>query len=283
MSHVPVSWRLNRRKQDLPLSILVIIVVGLFAIPTGLRVQIPNLIGGPEAYIPLPGQESRIQSGGGELGVALLGSVATGSGPVGVAYDKLNGDFYIANSASNNVSVRNGSTGHSVKPGIAVGSGPWAVAFDSTKNTIFVTNTVSNNVTVISGSTNKVTANIHVGNDPMGVAFDSSTGYVYVTNAGSDNITYINGGTNKVSGAISLGTSPVGITFDSANGYFYTANEGANTVTVVNGLHNSIVVSAIAVGKEPTGVFLMIPPMAAFTSPTTTARTLPLLAERLTK
>ena len=179
--------------------------------------------------------------------------VNTGSGlnPIGAAFDSANGNIYVTNDASGNVSVINPITNKVVST-VSVGSSPYGAAFDSLNGYIYVANNVSNSVSVINGATNSVISTVSVGSSPYGVAFDSSNGNIYVTNGGSSTVSVINGSTNTVKSTISVGPSPYGVAFDSANGYIYVTNTGSSSVSVINGSTNSVI-STVSVGSSPYG------------------------------
>ena len=119
---------------------------------------------------------------------SVINTIPVGSEPVGVAFNSLNGDVYVANYGSNTVTVINDT--NKAFDTITVGSSPYAVAFNSLNGYMYVTNAGSDSVSVING-TNKVVGTITVGHVPDGVAFDSLNGYVYVANLGSNSVSVI--------------------------------------------------------------------------------------------
>ena len=81
--------------------------------------------------------------------IASLGTIAVGTGPVGVAYSPSNDRIYVANYGSNNVSVINPAT-NTVVTTIAVGNIPSGVAYSPSNDRIYVANSGSNNVSILS-------------------------------------------------------------------------------------------------------------------------------------
>ena len=71
--------------------------------------------------------------------------------PTGAAYDSSKGEVFVANSASDSVSVISDST-NDVVATVTVGTSPIGMEYDSSKGEIFVTNTQSDSVSVISDS-----------------------------------------------------------------------------------------------------------------------------------
>jgi len=160
-------------------------------------------------------------------GTSVVATVPVGIYPVGVAYDSARRYVYVANQASNTVTVINGTT---VVAAIPVGKYPAGVAYDSRNGYVYVVNSGSNNVSVISGTS--VVATVSVGRYPAGVGCDGGTGYVYITSDGSNAVTVINGTT--VVATVLVGYQSHGVAYDSGNGYVYVANSGSNTVSVIS-------------------------------------------------
>jgi YVTN family beta-propeller protein len=67
---------------------------------------------------------------------------------VGVAYDPVQGELFVANSEDNNVSVIS-DVNDSVVATVSSGSGPIALAYDSSKGEVFVANAEDGTVSVI--------------------------------------------------------------------------------------------------------------------------------------
>lgn len=184
----------------------------------------------------------------------LIATINVGSYPSALAYDSSNGNVYVVNTASNDVSVINATT-NTVLTNISVGYHPSAVAFDSLNGNIYVTN--FGNVSVINGTTNALltTVAVAVGSYPFAVAFDSSNGYLYVANGNLGcggtllgNVTVINGADNAIVATVAVGFNPRGIAFDSSNGDLYVTNVCSGTVSVIEGSSNTVV-ATVEVGS----------------------------------
>ena len=173
----------------------------------------------------------------------VTATIPVGSVPIGVAVNATSNKIYVANSASNNISVIDGSS-NTVIATVADPSAvePVAVAVNPTTNTIYVANLQSNNLSVIDGATNSVTATIPVGTSPSGVAVESQMNFIYVANTGNSpsgnagNITVINGTTNATTTLSDPNAkNPVAVAANSVTNKIYVANWGSNNVTVING------------------------------------------------
>ena len=181
----------------------------------------------------------------------VVATVAVGSQPSGAAYDSANGDIYVINELSGNVSVVSGAS-NTVVATVAVGTEPEGAAYDNANGDIYVSNLISNNVSVVSGASNTVVATVAVGSQPWGAAYDSANGDIYVSNAASNNVSVVSGASNTVVATVAVGVEPRGAVYDSVNRDIYVTNDGSNNVSVVSGTGNTVV-ATIAVGSIPWG------------------------------
>ena len=99
-----------------------------------------------------------------------------------MAYDSGNGEVYVADSGSNNVSVISGTT---VVATVGVQGEPTAGAYDSGNGDVYVGN-YENSVSVISGT--NLLATIFDNYGAFDAAYDSGNGEVYVANYGSNSM-----------------------------------------------------------------------------------------------
>src|SRR5256712_67980 len=159
----------------------------------------------------------------------LVGTIQVGTSSYGIAYG--NGNIYVANFGSNNVSVINAT--NTVVATIPVGTNPAGVTYGN--GNAYVANYGSNTVSVID-STNTVVATIPVGTNPAGVTYGN--GNAYVTNFASNSVSVIDS-TNTVVATIPVGPYPTSNAFDPDNGYVYITSLNGNSVYVVTGIVQS--------------------------------------------
>jgi YVTN family beta-propeller protein len=174
-------------------------------------------------------------------GTSAVGNVTVGNGPEYAAFDSADGEIYVANSGSNNVSLLSGTT---VVGTVAVGADPGYATFDSANDCVYISNYASDNVSVLSGATVIATLNVSVG--PSALTYDPGNGFVYVSNTGSDNVSVLNGTT--VAGSVIVGVGPGTSAYDPENGFVYVPNYASNNVSVING---NATVASLAVGVDP--------------------------------
>lgn len=180
-------------------------------------------------------------------------SIPVGSSPDAVACDIASGDVFVANLASENVTVINGTT-NTVVGSIPAGPDPVAMAYDDTNGYVYLAESALESVLVINGTTDTAVDSIPVGVGPFGVAYDSANGDVFVANIVSDNVSVINGTTDRSFASVAVGPNPDGIAYDSSNGYLYVTGYSTSghfgNVTVINGTTDAVV-GTIPVGVEP--------------------------------
>ena len=162
------------------------------------------------------------------------------------------GYAYIANYASNNISVIN-TISNMVVSTISVGTSPSGISVSPDGSQVYVTNQLSNTVSVINTATNVVASTITVGTRPQGLSVSPNGKLVYVANSIDGTVSVINTSTFKVIATITVGLSPRGISVSPDGGQVYVANVASNTVSVVSTATNSLV-SVITVGSAPNGI-----------------------------
>ena len=161
-----------------------------------------------------------------------------GRSPNAVAVDPSTNVVYIANSASNTVSVINCNVprGQNFMPNtVTVGGFPMGVAVNPSTHMIYVTSRDYNTISVIDGKTNTVIKYVQVGVSPVQVVVNPNTDMIYVANKDGNTISVIDGKTNRLNNTVPVGKSPVNIAVDQDTNMIYVANKGDNMVSVING------------------------------------------------
>lgn len=200
-------------------------------------------------------------------------NISVGSYPMGIAYDPVNGNVYVATwgegTSGGLVKVISGTSGN-VVASVRVGHGPLGIATDTINGDLYVTNSLDGNVTVIDGSTNAALTSIPAGGSPYGIAFDPVNGYLYVAdslNTGgstppfvspSTNLTVIDASTNRAVGSITVGVNPIDVLYDSTSGDILAINSGTASVFNVSVVNVSVgrSVRAISLDGSPGGAAL---------------------------
>ncbi|MFI5414640.1 MAG: hypothetical protein ACHQ16_03120, partial [Candidatus Lutacidiplasmatales archaeon] len=164
----------------------------------------------------------------------LGATVRVGSVPEAAAFDAARDRLYVANGASNNVSVVDDSNG-SVDAAIATGhgAGPNSIVYDAMSGDLYVACAGSQNITVINPATNRSVANLSTGTLlPASAIVDLATNEVYVvdgqTTSTEANVTVVSGATNRAVASVPLEAYPTSIAYDPVDGQVYVANGGGN-------------------------------------------------------
>jgi YVTN family beta-propeller protein len=184
----------------------------------------------------------------------LVGTVAVGSGPAGLALDPTTGMLYTANEYNDSVSVVSVALVLQ-KLNISVAAHPEGVAYDPANGDVYVANSGVANVSIISTATNSVVGAIPVGNAPFDVVYDGINQLLYVSNSGSNNVSVINGTTNKVVATIPTGmfTTPHGLAYDNQTRQLLVADYGTGFASIFSTATNKLV-GSVAVGENPQGI-----------------------------
>jgi len=196
----------------------------------------------------------------------LLNSVTVGTDPTGLAYDKGNGLVYVANFASNNLTlldaVNSATVGSiSLAGPVLGGGGSQDVTVDSTNGNLFVSvqgcvcGGIPGNVTVVDGTTNRVIGGIYVWPEPgpTALAVDTQNNVLYVTDDYANLLWAFNASTWAFIAAVPVGISPQGVAIDDQTGQVFVTNGKSNNVSVIDSATNQVV-GSIAVGLTPLGV-----------------------------
>ncbi len=187
---------------------------------------------------------------------ATVGSpISVGGQPIGIAMNPAGTRLYVANSASNNVSVIDTGTNTSTAT-IPVGLVPWGIAVNpSGTGYVYVANIGSNTVSVINPATNTVIKNIGVGHDPVGVAVNPAGTRAYVTCSRYDinSVYIINTESDTAVGHLVLETFPYAVAVSPDGSCVYVTNRDSNSVSIIDATV-PVVIKTIVVGASPVGI-----------------------------
>jgi YVTN family beta-propeller protein len=199
------------------------------------------------------------------------------SQPAAVAVDFLTNQIYVANNASNNVTVINGTTdSYQATLSDPKAVGPIAVAVNPVNNKVYVANNGSGNVTIIDGWLNKIITTVPGGPAPFALAVNNFVSHVsgqavhkiYVVNnvptAGT--VTEIDGDTDTVTNTIAAGGFPFAIGVNPLTNHVWVANDGTKDMTMFDAeTHQTVRVSdpngshprSVGVGPASDGVQIL--------------------------
>ena len=194
------------------------------------------------------------------------GTIAVGNAPFAVAISPDGKTLYVANIASNKVSVVDAAT-NAVTATIAVGQGPSAVIVSPNGAYAYVGNRDAGTVSVINTATDQVTATVTVGSSPMGLAIAPDGTHVYVANRDAGTVSVINTATNQVTATVALPVvaAPYAIAIAPDGRRAYVANSGNKSVSVIDTATNTVTttvstinVSVDSVATSPDGASVYV-------------------------
>ena len=183
--------------------------------------------------------------------LSAASSTKVGSSPAGMAVSA--SKIYVANSASNTVSVIDRTTG--AVGTLFVMSTPTAVALSQDGRSLYVAG--NNAVSVIDTTWNWTISQVSTqGGQSYGLAVSPNGQRLYVTNAGNNTVSVLNTSQRmlRLVGNVSVGSAPAGVAVSPDGAKVYVANQSGGTVSVINTADNTVVGSPIQVGANPFGV-----------------------------
>lgn len=159
----------------------------------------------------------------------IVGTIYGGmSGPMGIAFDNLNGYLYVINWGSNSVSYYNTFNNNRYLGNISGLNRPLGITFDPSNNHLYVTENSAYSVAVINATNNRVIEVIGLADQPFYTNYDPYTGYIYVTTYNGINggpLLTIDPSDNQIINSVHIGSSgatiPSGVQYDPSNGYLY--------------------------------------------------------------
>ena len=171
-------------------------------------------------------------------GVFAAGGTVTiivGTSPTCVAYDSAQGEMYVVNSVSGDISVVNDTNNHSVTNITGLSYKPDLIVYDSAKGEMFVT--TGGGVSVINCSTNSIIASIPL-ESCTGVAYDSGKGEIFVTDVDLSQVSVINDTTNQVVKNITL-FAPYQLLYDPNKGEIFVSMGVGINMSVISDATNT--------------------------------------------
>lgn len=206
---------------------------------------LPVSPGAPDRSSGAPGGVGASGTGMGPAVSRYVANLSVGNGPDFLMTDPVNGDIYVLNAGSDNVTVLNAST-NTVIGSVAVGKQPVAAVFDGANGLIYVENLYSANISVINASTNRLVATVAVDPVPNGIAYDRSNHDIYVDSWWDSAVNVIDGSTNRVVANISVGLYTHEVVYDARSHQLFVSNQASGTVSVVDPSNNTVVATISA-------------------------------------
>jgi YVTN family beta-propeller protein len=200
-----------------------------------------------------------------------VATIASGTGPRGIAISPDRAYAYVANEYTNDVSVISTASKVTVAT-IPVGQNPFGIAVSPSGARVYVTNITSNTVSVIDTATRTVVATVPIpgppslGAGPRGVAVDPTSSRVYVANWLARTVTVIDATTNTVIASVVTPSQLVHLAVNPAGTRLYVSGWpiGPSSIFVVDTASLAIVgtisVNTVeSISVSPDGARLYLP------------------------
>jgi hypothetical protein len=186
-----------------------------------------------------------------EVQQSVKQTVATGSGPIGVAADQDTGEVAIANSVANTVTVVNAVTGGTSS--ISTGQQPVAVAFNYVNHQVAIADSSGNAVGISNGSAGSQTQSFSV-NGPTSVIYDpvptdcgsnssgttTNTTGCFIASSSTGNSVNVIDPVNSIQIGFRIGINPTAIAYNFLTSTLVSTNTASHTVTVADFLGQKI-------------------------------------------
>ncbi len=175
--------------------------------------------------------------------------------PLGIAFDSLNKEIFVADYADNKTSIINTST-NTVINNITGFAHPYILVFDPANKLLYISDYGANKITVVNTTSDAVLKNISTpsSNSVFSMTFDQADNEIWA--ADEANIVVINATTNQNIKNMSLPyfpSSTLGITYDPSNGYVYASIWSAGVVAQIN-TNTYKIIENISVQSGPQGL-----------------------------
>ncbi|MDO9001010.1 MAG: beta-propeller fold lactonase family protein [Bacteroidota bacterium] len=169
-----------------------------------------------------------------DLALNVTAIIPVGIRPVAVAFNPVNLLVYVANLASDNLSVIDAEalTEILISP-LPTGQDPIGVGVDPISGDIYVANSLANSITVYDSTNALVTTIPAVGQRPVSVTYNPANNSMYAVATDNNFVYQINSLTHTIVGSIVTGNKPYNSFFDSYNGFLYVQNREDNTFTII--------------------------------------------------
>jgi YVTN family beta-propeller protein len=170
-------------------------------------------------------------------------NISVGKSPQGVVTDLANGQVFVANSASNNVTVIKDT---SVYKTIKVGKDPTDPIYDPKNTLVYVLNSANDSVSVINGSTDKVVGTIYKAGAYLSRSvYDPANGAIYLlappSLKGASNLSRLATKSPWTFTNISVGSYAFYLTYDPATLDLVVENVYVHVgLTIVNSTTNAV-------------------------------------------
>jgi YVTN family beta-propeller protein len=171
----------------------------------------------------------------------VVSLIASGRQPVDMVYASLRAEFYVANSASDDISVINLATGKVERSlSLRAGDGPTRIALSPDQQRLYVLNAGSRCVSVLNLLSHQEEGRIDLESTPAALAVDARNGAVYVTGRDSDQLSALDPLSLTIAPLLNLGAGSAEIILNQRERRLYVEKAAQRQLTLIDLSRNTV-------------------------------------------
>lgn len=180
----------------------------------------------------------------------VVGMIATGRGPKGIAMDQVNKTAYVALSRDDAIEMIDISSGDIIDSlRLSTGDNPQEPALTPDRDLLLTANAGSDTVSIIDTASLVEVDRIRVGNGPHSVLIDSTGRRAFVFNTSSNNISVINLPNRSIAAVLSTDSGPTRGQFNRSGDRLYVIHEQTPYLTVIDPA-TLVLLNRVFIGRE---------------------------------
>lgn len=184
----------------------------------------------------------------------VVGVIAVGSQPQGIAASSRGDRIYVANAGSQSISVIDVPTNKVFRTvNLEFGCQPAGLALTPDGRSLLVTCPGNNSVRILDTLSFSISPRIDVGSGPTRAVVTADGRTAFILNKLSNDVSVVDLTGRQVTATIRVESSPSGLALDDRNGRLYVANSGSDTLSVIS-TSSLQVTDRIAVGPGAVAV-----------------------------
>ena len=171
----------------------------------------------------------------------VVSLIASGRQPGDMVYSSLRAEFFVANSASDDISVINLNTGKVERTlSLRAGDGPTRIALSPDQQRLYVLGAGSRCISVLNLISHQEESRINLESTPADLAVDARNGAVYVTGRDSDQLLALDPLSLTVAPLLNLGAGSAEIILNPRERRLYVEKAAQRQLTLVNLDRNTV-------------------------------------------
>lgn len=172
----------------------------------------------------------------------VVNVLPAGRRPMDMIYASSRQEFYVANSASDDISVLDVHTGKVKRTlGLRGGDEPHRLALSTDQRRLYVLNGASNSVSILNLLSHQEEGRIQLEGAPSSLAVDGQNDAVYVTSRDSDQLSAIDPGSLSVTSLLRFGSSLDELALNRKDRRLYVVKSAQRQISIVDLARNAVI------------------------------------------